>query len=125
MPVWALLLSIILPTLYVLPSGFICAVIGQWVSFFFFRPVAVLALICAIGLSKRACPDHPRHTIGRKSSSEHGKQSYSLTGEPKSTEIATVLQGVLCTDTGERHIFRTGSKTRPLHQIATTGHVSW
>lgn len=33
-PVWALLLSIILPIVYILPSGFIFAMTGQGVSFF-------------------------------------------------------------------------------------------
>ena len=36
LPVWALLLSILLPALYVLPSGFIFAMTGQGVSLFFF-----------------------------------------------------------------------------------------
>ena len=35
-PVWALLLSIILPIVYILPSGFIFAMTGQGVSCFFF-----------------------------------------------------------------------------------------
>ena len=41
-PVWALLLSVALPVLYVLPSGFIFAMTGQGVreSFFFYRACA-------------------------------------------------------------------------------------
>jgi hypothetical protein len=35
-PVWALLLSIILPIVYILPSGFIFAMTGQGVSLLFF-----------------------------------------------------------------------------------------
>jgi len=35
LPVWALLLSILLPVLYILPSGFIFVMTGQGVSLFF------------------------------------------------------------------------------------------
>ena len=44
-----------------------------------FHPGPILALICVIDLGKPTCPNHPRHTVGRKASSKHGKQSYSRT----------------------------------------------
>jgi len=38
-PVWALLLSIMLPIVYILPGGFIFAMTGQTVSFFIYVSV--------------------------------------------------------------------------------------
>ena len=51
-PVWALLLSIILPIVYILPSGFIFAMTGQGVSFpaFFFLSDLMLMLMLMIVL---------------------------------------------------------------------------
>ena len=78
-PVWALLLSIILPAIYVLPSGFIFAMTGQGVSFFF-RPAPVLGLIYVIDHGEPTRPNHSRYTVARKSSGEHSEQSYTLSG---------------------------------------------
>jgi OPT oligopeptide transporter protein len=51
MPVWALLLSVLLPIIYVLPSGFIYAMTGQAVRFTCLRIASLVDIVSDLQIS--------------------------------------------------------------------------
>jgi hypothetical protein len=73
MPVWALCLSILLPVIYVLPSGFIYAMTGQAVRsrIIIIACFVTLSVLSFVGLAELACGNYPRDIAPWPTSCKH------------------------------------------------------
>lgn len=104
-PVYALVLSVLLPVVYVLPSGFIYAMTGQGVFFFLPYPSRMRAQCLCSDYDQHLGANYPRNFTTRPAVCEHDFQS------------------VFRTNAYSCHIFCARSQTRPLHQGSSTRYL--
>jgi len=109
MPVWALALSVLLPMIYVLPSGFIYAMSGQAVGSLFTKNIfrAPESSHRPVDFAQFACGNYSRDIASWPAPRQH------------------VLQGVLSADSQRIDVIRTGPKAWPLHQGPASCDLPW
>lgn len=106
-PVWALLLSVALPILYVLPSGFIFAMTGQGVRISFVRLLFVSLISGFLDHIELVGANYSWHAFARKSAREYGFQSILGPNAHRSNNVCS------------------GFETWTLHQGASARDFPW
>ena len=123
-PVWALLLAVILPVIYVLPSGFIFAMTGQGVRVATPPLSLLLTLLPSSGFPQPSCPDHSRDTPTRKPTRKHGKPVFRCAHDAVLLTLFLIgVQGVCGADAVRGDVVRVRLEARSLYQGSTTGDL--
>ena len=74
---WALLLALLLPVIYILPSGFIYAMTGQGVRCPSFAVFVYELLTARIDHIERPCANHSWNVAPWESTGEHGNTFFA------------------------------------------------
>lgn len=121
-PVWALLLAVLIPIIYILPGGFIYAMTGQGVHTCLSFSQGTTLLTFRVDFCKLACASYSWSTSSWKSNCKHGKKNQVTCFRHNTHSILPGFQSIFSANLDRSHFVCPGPEAWSLYESPTTFH---